>query len=276
MRRWVASSVMARIGWAGVGLFVTAAILAPFLTPYDPVVQGELVGGRLLPPSTLHPLGTDPFARDVLSRLLHGARVSLGVAGLAVAISMTLGVLVGGIAGYVGGKLDGALMWLVDLVLAFPRLVLLIVLVAVLEPSTGLLILALGLTQWPPVARLVRGEVLSLREREFVQAARVAGLPHHRILFRHVLPSTAAPVVAAAALGMGDTIVLEAGLSFLGLGVQPPAPSWGAMVAEGRNHLPGAWWLATFPGMAIVLAVVAFNLAGEGVRSALDPREQGQ
>ncbi len=265
-------SRVALAGAAAVGLVAAAAALAPLLAPYDPTAHGDLVGQRFLPPSGEHLLGTDGFGRDLFSRILYGARLSLAIAALAVFVSVSVGTLVGATAGFFGGAVDGVLMRLVDTVMAFPRLVLLIAVMALFEPSIAMMVLVLGLTQWPQTARIVRGEVLSLREREFVLAARGSGLSRRRVLFRHVLPNAGGPIIVAATLGIGDVIVLEAGLSFLGLGVQPPTPSWGGMVADGRDHLLNAWWVATFPGLAIVLAVLAFNLVGDGLRDALDPR----
>lgn len=258
-------------GWVVFAAYLLA-ILAPLLAPYDPSAQGDLVAMRLSAPSGEHLLGTDQFARDVLSRMLYGARVSLSIGFIAVAISASLGTLVGAVAGYLGGWVDTVLMRTVDVVISFPRLILLITIIAILEPSIFLIVVVLGLTQWPGTARLVRGEVLSLREREFVQAAEVLGFSKVRILARHLIPNALVPVIVAATLGIGNTIVLEAGLSFLGLGVQPPTPSWGTMVADGRNFPVRAWWLSTFPGLAIVAVVLAFNLVGDGLRDALDPR----
>jgi peptide/nickel transport system permease protein len=248
------------------------ALLTPFLAPFDPALQGSLIGERLLSPSAAHPLGTDQFARDVLSRLLYGARVSLSIGFVAVGISITIGTVLGAIAGFLGGWVDTVIMRVVDVVISFPRLILLITIIAFFEPSIFLIVAVLGLTQWPSTTRLVRGEVLSLREREFIQAGTALGYSRTRLIFRHLVPHTLAPVIVAATLGIGDTIVLEAGLSFLGLGVQPPTPSWGTMVADGRNNLLGAWWISTFPGLAIVVTVLSFNLAGDGLRDALDPR----
>jgi peptide/nickel transport system permease protein len=222
--------------------------------------------------SAAHPLGTDQYARDVLSRLLYGARISLTIGFVAVGISVTIGTLLGAIAGFVGGFVDGAIMRFVDVIISFPRLVLLITIIAIFEPSIFLIIAVLGLTLWPGTARIVRGEVLSLREREFVQAAEALGYPKRRIIMRHLIPNALAPVIVAATLGIGNTIVLEAGLSFLGFGVQPPTASWGTMVAAGRSDLLGAWWLSTFPGLAIVFTVLSFNLVGDGLRDAMDPR----
>lgn len=253
------------------GLYLVA-LLTPLVAPHDPNVQGDLLTERLVGMSREYPLGTDQFARDVLSRLLYGARISLTIGFVAVGISVTIGTLLGAIAGFFGGLVDGAIMRFVDMVISFPRLVLLITIIAIFEPSIFLIIAVLGLTLWPGTARIVRGEVLSLREREFVQAAEALGYPKKRIILRHLIPNALAPVIVAATLGIGNTIVLEAGLSFLGLGVQPPTPSWGGMVAAGRDDLLGAWWLSTFPGLAIVFTVLSFNLVGDGLRDALDPR----
>jgi peptide/nickel transport system permease protein len=263
---------LALAGLAALIALYLAAMLAPWIAPYDPAAQGDLVSTGYLPPSAEHWLGTDQFGRDVLSRLLYGARISLVIALTAVTISITLGTLLGAVAGYLGGWVDTVIMRVIDLILSFPRLVLLILIVALSRPSIPLIILVLGLTHWPGTARLVRGEVLSLREREFIDAARALGFGRMRIIFRHLIPNVLAPVIVAATLGIGDTIVAEAGLSFLGLGVQPPTPSWGNMVADGRQNLIGAWWITAFPGLVIVLTVMAFNLVGDGLRDALDPR----
>lgn len=248
------------------------ALVTPLIAPYDPAFQGDLIGERLVGLSGVHPLGTDQFARDVLSRLLYGARISLLIGFVAVGISVTIGTLLGAVAGFLGGFVDGVIMRFVDIVISFPRLVLLITIIALFEPSIFLITAVLGLTLWPGTARIVRGEVLSLREREFVQAATALGFSKPRIILRHLIPNALGPVIVAATLGIGNTIVLEAGLSFLGLGVQPPTPSWGTMVANGRNVLLDAWWLSTFPGLAIVFTVLSFNLVGDGLRDALDPR----
>ncbi|MEJ2204113.1 MAG: ABC transporter permease [Gemmatimonadota bacterium] len=263
---------LAVAGMAALGAICLVALLAPLLAPFDPGAQGDLVRERFLAPSLDHPLGTDNLARDVLSRLLYGARISLTVGLLAVAISVTLGTGLGAVAGYLGGRTDAVIMRFVDVVISVPRLVLLITIVAVFEPGILVIVVVLGFTLWPSTARLVRGEVLSLREQEFIVAARALGLPRRRILARHIIPNALGPVIVAATLGMGNTIVLEAGLSFLGLGVQAPLASWGAMVDAGRANLLGAWWISTFPGLAIVGTVLAFNLVGEGLRDALDPR----
>jgi peptide/nickel transport system permease protein len=265
-------SKVALAGLAILVLLYLIALLAPLLAPYDPIAQRDIVATSYLEPSAQHWLGTDRFGRDILSRILYGARISLSIGFVATLISVTLGTVLGALAGFFGGKIDALLMRFTDMVLAFPRLVLLIMIVALFSPSVAIIITVLGLTQWPNTTRIVRGDVLSLREREFVQAAHALGMGKARIIFRHLIPNVMAPVIVTATLGIGNTIVLEAGLSFLGLGVQPPIPSWGNMVADGRDNLLGAWWVATFPGLTIVLTVLAFNLVGDGLRDALDPR----
>ena len=253
-------------------ILYAVTLLAPLIAPFDPTAQGDIVLTRYLEPSLQHPMGTDKFGRDIFSRVLYGARISLTIGFVAVAISVTFGTLVGALAGYFGKWTDTTLMRFTDMMLSFPRLVLLIVVIALFEPSIWLVVLVLGLTGWMSVARIVRGEVLSLREREFVQAARVLGMTDSRIIVRHIIPNTLAPVIVYTTLGIGNTILVEASLSFLGLGVQPPTPSWGNMISDGRDALVTAWWIATFPGLAIVLTVTAFNLLGDGLRDALDPR----
>jgi peptide/nickel transport system permease protein len=253
-------------------LLYLVTLVTPLIAPFDPAEQGNIILSRYLAPSLQHLMGTDKFGRDIFSRVLYGARISLSIGFIAVGISITLGTLIGAFAGYFGGIVDGILMRFTDMMLSFPRLVLLIVVIALFEPSIYIVVIVLGLTGWMGTARLVRGEVLSLREREFVQAARALGMNDWRIIFRHVIPNTMAPVIVSATLGIGQTILTEASLSFLGLGVQAPTPSWGNMVADGRDALINAWWIATFPGIAIVLTVVAFNLLGDGLRDALDPR----
>ena len=260
-----------RIGLGLLTLLGAAALLAPLLAPFDPDLI-DLGAGRLLPPSPSHWMGTDELGRDLFSRVLYGARVSLLIGFLAVAIAVSIGTAVGAVAGYWGGRLDALLMRIVDLFLSFPRLVLLITVVALFEPSIPLIIIVLGLTGWMGVSRLVRGQVLSVREREYVQAARAMGYGPGRILGRHVLPNVATPIIVAATLGIGNAILAEAALSYLGLGVQPPVASWGTIIQSGGDRLVDAWWIATFPGLAIVFTVMSFNLVGDGLRDALDPR----
>ena len=263
---------LAIAGLAVMLLLYLVTLVTPLIAPFDPAEQGNIILSRYLAPSLEHLMGTDKFGRDIFSRVLYGARISLSIGFIAVGISITLGTLIGALSGYFGGIVDGILMRLTDMMLSFPRLVLLIVVIALFDSSIYLVVIILGLTGWMGTARLVRGEVLSLREREFVQAARALGMGDWRIIFRHVIPNTMAPVIVSATLGIGQTILTEASLSFLGFGVQPPTPSWGNMVADGRDALINAWWIATFPGIAIVVTVVAFNLLGDGLRDALDPR----
>ena len=264
-----------RLAMAGLWIMLllyVVTLLTPLIAPYDPTAQGDIVLSRYLPPSSEHLMGTDKFGRDIFSRVLYGSRISLTIGFIAVAISITLGTAVGAAAGYFGGWVDSVLMRFTDMMLSFPRLVLLIVVIALFEPEVWLVITVLGLTGWMGTSRIVRGEVLSLREREFVQAARALGMGDTRIILRHIIPNTLAPVIVSATLGIGLTILTEASLSFLGLGVQPPTPSWGNMITDGRDALITAWWIATFPGLAIVFTVIAFNLFGDGLRDALDPR----
>ena len=263
---------LALIGLYLLVIICMATLLTPFLTAYDPGHIGDIAATRNLPPSLAHPMGTDKFGRDVLTRVLYGSRVSLSIGFIAVSISITLGTLVGAVAGYFGGAVDNVLMRIVDMLISFPRLVLLITVIALFDTSLLLVTLILGFTLWPSTARIVRAEVLSLREREFVEAARALGLGAPRIIFRHIIPNVMGPVIVAATLGLGNIILIEAGLSFLGFGVQPPTPSWGVIIKEGHSALRQAPWVTTFAGLAIVFTVVALNLVGDGLRDALDPR----
>lgn len=238
--------------------------------PYDP--NAIHLTQQLLPPSAAHPLGTDNLGRDVLSRMLHGAWISLTVGFVAVGISVTIGLLIGSLAGYFGGWVDSVLMRFVDIMMTFPAFFLILTVIALLGPGFWKVIIVIGLTSWTGMARFVRAEILSLRQRDFIQAARALGIPSHRIIIRHVLPNAMAPVLVAATLGVADAILTEAGLSFLGFGVQPPQPTWGNILTAGRLYIFTAWWLTLFPGLAILITVLAFNLCGEGLRDALDPR----
>ena len=253
-----------------------AAVLAPQLAPVDPIKNDLLE--RLTPPmwiaggSAAHPLGTDTLGRDVLSRLLYGARLSLVVGFAAVLISGLLGVAVGVLGGYYGGWLDDVLMRAGDVQLAFPVLLLGVALLSVLGPGLGNLLLVLVVSGWITYARIVRGETLSLKHRDFVEAARALGALDRRLIWRHVLPNVWAPIAVVATFSVARTIIAEASLSFLGLGVPAPAPSWGAMLDEGRNYITTGWWLALFPGTAILLVVLVINLLGDWLRDVLDPR----
>ena len=246
------------------------ALLAPLLAPYPPEAQSLAL--RYRPPSPEHLMGTDSFGRDILSRAIWASRVSLAVGVLAVAVSISISVTMGSIAGYYGGRLDNALMRFTDTMLAFPTLFLLIAIVAAFGSQVPILIAVLGLTSWEVGARVVRGEVLSLKARDFVQAARALGAGDARIITRHILPSVLPIVIISATIRVPLTILLEAALSYLGLGVQPPLASWGNMVADGKAALRIAWWVTAFPGLFILVAVMAFNLLGDGLRDALDPR----
>ncbi|HEX4629094.1 MAG TPA: ABC transporter permease [Gemmatimonadales bacterium] len=255
--------------------FVTIAVAAPLVAPYRPNVQID-VEHPDQPPSAQFPLGTDPLSRDVWSRLAYGARVSLGIGALAMVLAVTVGVAIGAVAGYFRGWVDAALMRLVDVGLAMPRIFVFLMVVALWEHlPLWMLVLLIGLTGWFITSRLVRAEVLSLREREYVAAARALGAGSARIIFRHVLPNASAPIIVSAALGIGNVMLLEAGLSFLGFGVPSPAPSWGNMIADGMHKMAVAPWSATFPGVAISLVVMGLNAIGDALRDALDPRKEG-
>ena len=253
-------------------LMVLAAVAAPLIARHDPVAI-DLVN-QLRPPSPTHWMGTDIQGRDVWARLVYGARISLSVGLVSQGIALSLGLVLGLIAGYYGRWVDELVMRLADVTLAFPTLLLLIALVAALQPSLTVVFLTIGLVGWAGMARLVRGQVLVVRELEYVQAMRALGARNARIISRHVLPAVIAPVLIAATLGVAAAIMAEASLSFLGLGVQPPTPSWGAMIADGRDlsQLRGAPWTSLFPGLAIGMTVLGFNLLGDALRDALDPR----
>jgi len=248
--------------------------LASVVAPYDPGKTG--VSLKLDAPSIKHFLGTDQLGRDVFSRMLYGSRVSLSVGFVAVAISIFIGILVGAVAGYYGGWIDAVLMRFVDIMLCFPSFFLILTVVAVLGPSLLNVMIVIGITSWMGTSRFVRAEFLSLRERDFAQAAKALGVSDRRIIFRHILPNALAPVFVTATLDVATAILVEAGLSFLGFGVQPPAPSWGNILTEGRTYIFDAWWLTVFPGLAILITVLSFNLLGEGLRDALDPRLRGR
>jgi peptide/nickel transport system permease protein len=261
-------------GRAGAVLLIVVAIIAvigPWFLP-DPLAQPDILGGSL-PPGPGHPFGTDQLSRDVLARVVAGARISLSVALLAVALSVTIGAAVGLISGYFGGLVDAGLMRLVDGALAIPRLFILLLVLAVWErvPVAALVVL-IGATGWFATSRLVRGEVLRLREEGYVRAVEALGARRRRIIFRHLLPNALGPLLVAATLGVGDVILLEAGLSFLGLGIQPPTPSWGGMILDSKEVLVSAPWAGIFPGLAIVITVLSANLFGDALRDAVDPR----
>lgn len=230
------------------------------------------VSQSLQPPSLAHPLGTDDLGRGVLLRLLYGARISLLVGFVAVGISCLIGIVLGALAGYYGGWTDTLIMRFVDIMLCFPTFFLILAVIAFLNPSIWNIMIVIGMTSWMGVARLIRAEFLSLRERDFVQAARALGASDLRLIFRHILPNALSPVLVSATLGVAGAILTESALSFLGIGVQPPTPSWGNMLITGKQTLGSAWWLSVFPGLAILITVLGYNLLGEGIRDALDPR----
>ena len=265
---------MARVGAGIVLITVLAAVLGPWLAPFDPSAQELAL--RLAGPTGLHWFGLDELGRDIFARVLAGARVSLLVGIVVVGVSSTVGVVLGSIAGYFGGRIDEIISRVIDIMLAFPGLLLAIAMVAVLGPSLTNVVFALSLIGWVGYARLVRGQVLRARELDFVQAARALGATTSRILARHVIPTTLPAVSVQATLGMGGAILAEAALSFLGLGVQPPTPSWGTMLNYGRGHLLDAPHLTIFPGLAIAILVLGFNFLGDGLRDALDPATQGR
>jgi peptide/nickel transport system permease protein len=263
---------MALAGGAIVLCMFVLALLAP-LVARDP---GAIdIARRLQSPSWSYPLGTDDLGRDVLARIFYGARISLLVGFVAVGISTLIGIVLGALAGYYGRWIDALIMRFVDIMLCFPSFFLILAVIAFLEPSIWNIMIIIGLTSWMGVARLVRAEFLSLRERDFVLAARALGARDNRIIFRHILPNAMSPVLVSATLGVAGAILTESALSFLGIGVQPPTPSWGNMLIAGKQTLGTAWWLSAFPGLAILVTVLGYNLLGEGIRDALDPRLKG-
>lgn len=254
-------------------LFLVAA-LAPLLAPYDPnAIQPYNV---LEAPTWSHWLGTDELGRDVLSRMVYGARISLQVGLVSVGIAAGIGIMLGSLAGYYGGWVDTLIMRLVDIMLSFPTIFLIIAAIAFLEPNILTIMAVIGLTSWMGITRLVRAEFLSLREREFVLAAQAQGASDARIIFRHILPNALVPVLVTATLGVAGAILTESALSFLGIGVQPPTPSWGNILTAGKDNIDIAWWLSLFPGFAILVTVLGYNLLGEGLRDSLDPRLRGR
>ena len=261
---------LAVLGGLVVAVLFTIAIFAPAITPYDP--NAINVQNILEPPGFTHPFGTDDLGRDILSRIIWGSRISLSVGFVAVGISTFIGVLLGAITGYYGGWVDRVIMRFVDIMLSIPTFFLLLAVIAFLEPGISNIMIVIGLTSWMGVTRLVRAEFLSVKEREFTQSARAIGAGDIRIIFRHILPNSMAPVLVSAVLGVAGAILTESALSFLGIGVQPPTSSWGNILTIGKDNIEIAWWLSVFPGVAILVTVLAYNLLGEGIRDAIDPR----
>lgn len=263
---------MALLGLAIITIIVLLAIFADQIANYDQVVIKQNLRMRLKPPSAEHWLGTDEFGRDIFARLVHGARVSLKVGILAVGIAIVIGGFLGAIAGYYGGKLDNIIMRIMDVFLAVPSILLAIAIVSALGPNLLNLMIAVSISSIPRYARIVRASVLSIRDQEFIEAAKAIGANDARIICRHIIPNSLAPVIVQGTLGVAGAILSTAGLSFIGLGIQPPAPEWGSMLSGGRQYLRYAWWVTTFPGVSIMITILSLNLLGDGLRDALDPR----
>ena len=271
--RRVRQNPLTLFGGAVVISLFAVAIAAPYLPLHDPYsIHADAV---LEDPSIKFPFGTDELGRDVLSRVIYGARVSLWVGFVSVGIAIVIGTVLGSMSGFYGGWVDGLIMRFVDVMLCFPTFFLILAVIAFLEPNIGTIMAVIGLTGWMGVCRLVRAEFLSLKERDFVQSARALGVGNLRIISRHILPNSLTPVMIAAILGIAGAILTESALSFLGIGVQPPTPSWGNILTSGKDNIQIAWWLSLFPGLAILVTVMAYNLLGEGLRDALDPRLRG-
>ncbi len=261
---------MALAGGSVVVLLFTVSILAPLIAPYDP--NNINAWHVLSPPSWQHWFGTDELGRDVFSRVLYGSQISLKVGFVAVGIAVAIGTVVGLVSGYYSGLVDTFLMRLVDIMLCFPAFFLILAVITFLRPSIWYIMIVIGLTGWMGVARLVRAETLSIREMDYIMAARCIGCSDMRIIFRHILPNAMSPVLVSATLGIAGAILTESALSFLGIGVQPPTASWGNILTSGKDYIEFAWWLSLFPGLAILITVLSYNLLGEGIRDALDPR----
>lgn len=255
----------------GIVLVLTlVAVFAPLIAPYDPASID--IGNLLAPPSRAHLMGTDQLGRDVFSRIVYGSRISLVIGFIAVGIATAIGLLFGSVAGFYGGRIDALITRFIDVMLCFPTFFLILAVIALLEPSIYNIMAVIGITGWMGVARLIRAEILSLKEREFVQAARACGASNLRIITRHLIPNAIGPVLVSATLGVAAAILTESSLSFLGIGVQPPTPSWGNILTEGKAALGIGWWLMLFPGVAILITVLGYNLLGEGIRDTLGPK----
>ncbi len=268
--RLLKKSPLAMVGTILVAIFLFIALFAPLIAPYDPIKQD--LNNILQPPSKAHPFGTDTLGRDILSRVIYGARISLIIGVLVVAISSLIGIVAGLLSGFFGGYVDLVIMRITDLFLSFPALILAMAIAGALGPSLTNTMIAISLVWWPPYARLIRGQVLIVKNREFVEAATALGESNLKIMFTHVLPNSVTPAIIQATMDLGAVILTAAGLSFIGFGAQPPTPEWGSMISLGRNYFLKQWWLATFPGLAILVTVVGFNLLGDGIRDLLDPR----
>jgi peptide/nickel transport system permease protein len=265
---------LAVIGFAIIASILLLAIIAPFIAPYDP--DAIDVKAILLSPTSTHLMGTDGLGRDVFSRMLYGARISLMVGFVAVGIATAIGIVLGAIAGYYRGWVDTTIMRLVDVMLSIPSFFLILAVIAFLTPSIWNIMIVIGLTSWMGVTRLVRAEFLSLRNREFVLAAQALGAKDARLIFKHLLPNSLTPIIVSSILGIASAVLLESGLSFLGLGVQAPQASWGNILTDGKEYIQFAWWLSLFPGLAILITVLGYNLLGDGLRDAYNPRSSQQ
>lgn len=269
-RRFLRQSPLNIVALVIIAGFVFLVLFGDILAPHDPIAPN--VVNRLQPPSMAHPFGTDELGRDVLSRVMSGAKISLGIAAIILGIAVTVGVVIGALAGYIGGIVDELLMRLTDLFLAFPALILAMAIAASLGRDIQNVVIALVVVYWPWYARLVRGQVLAIKERDYVEAARAVGVPAPRLLGRHIMPNATPPVIIQLTIDVGYAVLATASLSFIGLGAQPPSPEWGTMIAGARTFFREAWWYITFPGIALSLTVIAFNLLGDGLRDFFDPR----
>jgi peptide/nickel transport system permease protein len=269
-RRRFLKNGMAVAGCLVVLALFAVSLSAPWIAPYDPnaIDLTQVLAG----PSAAHPFGTDQLGRDVLSRMIWGARISLKVGFIATGIAILIGAILGAISGYYGRWVDAVIMRFVDVMLCFPTFFLILAVIAILEPSIWNIMIVIGLTSWTGITRLVRADFISLKERDFVLAARVIGASNLRIIFVHILPNAMASILVAATLGVAGAILTESALSFLGIGVQPPTPSWGNILTAGKDNIDIAWWLSFYPGLAILITVLGYNLLGEGIRDSLDPR----
>jgi peptide/nickel transport system permease protein len=265
-----ASNKLAMGGFLIVLALFVVSILAPWISPYEPTAID--LHNVLAAPSISHPLGTDQLGRDILSRMIWGSRISLKVGFVSTGISIVVGAFLGAIAGYYGRRVDAVIMRMVDIMLCFPTFFLILAVIAFLEPSIWNIMLIIGLTNWMGITRLVRADFITLKERDFVKAARVIGAGNWRIIFNHILPNAMASLLVAATFGVAGAILTESALSFLGIGVQPPTPSWGNILTDGKDNIDIAWWLSLFPGLAILVTVLGYNLLGEGIRDSMDPR----
>lgn len=272
MFRMLKKNKMAMLGLIILVILILLALFANVIADYENVVIKQNLSNRLMPPNANNWLGTDEFGRDIFARLIHGARVSLKVGILAVGLSIIVGGTLGAISGFYGGKIDNIIMRVMDIFLAVPSILLAIAIVSALGPSIVNLMIAISISSVPRYARIVRASVLSIRDQEFIEAAKAIGASNARIIFKHIIPNSLAPVIVQGTLGVAGAILSTAGLSFIGLGIQPPDPEWGSMLSGGRQYLRYAWWVTTFPGVAIMITILSPNLLGDGLRDALDPR----